>query len=217
LKLQNLFQVHFEVVHPILVCTYTNVAVDNLVEAFAASGVKPLRVGYGGKIRDSLYKHTLDYNLEQHYLKTEVDKLTKKEDELQTQISALGKKIALLTDAASEAALARKSNMEEAMASKQRVFMAVRSKKYGLCQRMLHDVVNDADVVRLSWPLYPSLIRVLEQICTTCITSACAALNVTDFPLVFLDEASMSTEPASLIPLMKGVRTAHVWLPSNNI
>lgn len=26
-----------------------------------------------------------------------------------------------------------------------------------------------------------------------------------DFPIVFLDEASMSTEPASLIPLMKGV------------
>jgi superfamily I DNA and/or RNA helicase len=26
-----------------------------------------------------------------------------------------------------------------------------------------------------------------------------------DFPVVFLDEASMATEPASLIPLMKGV------------
>ena len=29
---------------------------------------------------------------------------------------------------------------------------------------------------------------------------------MTDFPIVFIDEASMSTEPASLIPLMKGVR-----------
>jgi hypothetical protein len=148
---QNSFQVHFQVVHPILVCTYTNVAVDNLVEALAASGVKPLRVGYGGKIKDSLYKHTLDYKLEQHSLKTDIDELTKKEDELQTQISALGKKTALLTDAASEAALARVSNMEEAMISKQRVLLAVRSKKYGLFQRILHDVVNDADVVCLSW------------------------------------------------------------------
>jgi superfamily I DNA and/or RNA helicase len=33
---------------------------------------------------------------------------------------------------------------------------------------------------------------------------------VADFPIVFLDEASMSTEPASLIPLMKGSR--HVAL-----
>lgn len=44
------------------------------------------------------------------------------------------------------------------------------------------------------------------QICTTCITSAARALDVIDFPVVFLDEASMSTEPATLIPIMKGVR-----------
>ena len=37
-------------------------------------------------------------------------------------------------------------------------------------------------------------------------TSAANALNVIDFPVIFLDEASMSTEPASLIPIMKGVR-----------
>ena len=48
--------------------------------------------------------------------------------------------------------------------------------------------------------------------CTTCITSATASLNVTDFPVVFLDEASMSTEPASLIPLMKGVCTGCVCM-----
>ena len=47
--------------------------------------------------------------------------------------------------------------------------------------------------------------RIEFQICTTCVTSACAALNVIDFPVVFLDEASMSTEPASLIPIAKGV------------
>ena len=31
-------------------------------------------------------------------------------------------------------------------------------------------------------------------------------MKLVDFPVVFLDEASMSTEPASLIPLMRGVR-----------
>jgi AAA domain len=46
------------------------------------------------------------------------------------------------------------------------------------------------------------------EICTTCITSACTDLNIVDFPVVFLDEASMSTEPASLIPIMKGVKQA---------
>jgi superfamily I DNA and/or RNA helicase len=32
-------------------------------------------------------------------------------------------------------------------------------------------------------------------------------MKLLDFPVVFLDEASMSTEPASLIPLMRGVRS----------
>jgi superfamily I DNA and/or RNA helicase len=41
-----------------------------------------------------------------------------------------------------------------------------------------------------------------------------------DFPAVFLDEASMSTEPASLIPLMLGVRytppfTSVTFAPTN--
>ncbi|EGO20355.1 hypothetical protein SERLADRAFT_477852 [Serpula lacrymans var. lacrymans S7.9] len=60
-------------------------------------------------------------------------------------------------------------------------------------QEMLRDIVSQADVI-----------------CTTCVASASVALNVVDFPVVFLDEASMSTEPASLIPLMKG--SQHVAL-----
>ncbi|KAF8885662.1 P-loop containing nucleoside triphosphate hydrolase protein, partial [Infundibulicybe gibba] len=47
-----------------------------------------------------------------------------------------------------------------------------------------------------------------DVICTTCITSASSELGVMDFPVVFLDEAGMATEPASLIPLMKGVSDA---------
>lgn len=46
-----------------------------------------------------------------------------------------------------------------------------------------------------------------EQVCTTCLSAASTyALKHIDFPIVFLDEASMATEPLSLVPLMKGVR-----------
>jgi hypothetical protein len=48
------------------------------------------------------------------------------------------------------------------------------------------------------------------QICTTCVSAASTTFDAVDFPVVFLDEASMSTEPASLIPLMKG--SQHVAL-----
>ena len=48
-----------------------------------------------------------------------------------------------------------------------------------------------------------------EQVCTTCLSAAGTySLKHIDFPMVFLDEASMATEPLSLVPLMKGVSAA---------
>ncbi|KAK4688511.1 carbonic anhydrase, partial [Tremellales sp. Uapishka_1] len=47
-----------------------------------------------------------------------------------------------------------------------------------------------------------------DVICTTCLSAASSTLKVIDFPMVFLDEASMATEPLSLVPLMKG--SSHV-------
>ena len=86
-----------------------------------------------------------------------------------------------------------------------RIVLKARSRV--LKQRILHDILMKADVVSLSVMVYLclGLIIIDLQICTTCIRSATYDLDVVDFPVVFLDEASMSTEPASLIPLMKGV------------
>ena len=43
-----------------LICTYTNVAVDNLVEGLAASGLKPLRIGFEGKVEEKLEQWTIE-------------------------------------------------------------------------------------------------------------------------------------------------------------
>ncbi|KAJ6570724.1 P-loop containing nucleoside triphosphate hydrolase protein [Mycena sp. CBHHK59/15] len=194
----KLLKVYFEVPHPLLVCTYTNVAVDNLVEGLAASGVRPLRVGFGGKVKASLVEHTLDHQLELHPLKPSVDSLAKQEDEVTQRILALSKKLDEIrpkaagvdvTAKAQERARQIMGNMETDMAARRRIQSSLKARIYALQMEMLRDVVAKADVI-----------------CTTCITSACAALNIVDFPVVFLDEASMSTEPASLIPIMKGSR-----------
>jgi len=50
-----------------MVCTYTNVAVDNLVEGFATAGLDPIRIGYG-QIKSTLHKHSFEYKIEQHPL-----------------------------------------------------------------------------------------------------------------------------------------------------
>ena len=76
----------------------------------------------------------------------------------------------------------------QAIFAKQRVLQALTSKIFRMEQQVLREILDAADVV-----------------CTTCMSAASAVLNVADFPVVFIDEASMSTEPASLVPLMEGV------------
>lgn len=205
----RLLKVHFEVPHPILVCTYTNVAVDNLVEGLAASGVKPLRVGYGGKVKQSLYEHTLDHKLTVHHLKPQVDKLSQDEERIQKRVISLSEKLKELTlkDGVTPNLTERKLRMQKEIVWTEKRLGIARAKMYALHQEMLKEVIENADVVSpyLAY-LCRSGVTKPVQICTTCITSACVALNVIDFPVVFLDEASMSTEPASLIPIMKGVR-----------
>lgn len=54
-------------VHPILVCTYTNVAVDNLVEGFVAAGLDPVRIGYG-QAKSTFQEYSLETKFEKHPL-----------------------------------------------------------------------------------------------------------------------------------------------------
>jgi hypothetical protein len=114
----------------------------------AATGVKPLRVAFGGKVKPSLFEHTLDYKLEQHPLKPEVDKLDEQEQRIQKDIVALGKTIhGLDTRGRHQIRLDR---MKSDMIVKERQYNVVRSKKYHLKQQMLRDILSDADVVRYS-------------------------------------------------------------------
>ncbi|KAF9050818.1 P-loop containing nucleoside triphosphate hydrolase protein [Hymenopellis radicata] len=176
----------FAVSQPLLVCTYTNVAVDNLVEGIAASGLKPLRVAYSGKANLALEEHTLEWKLLQHPLHPQAETQAKELEDLSAKINVYRDKVAK-SDGAS-----RNNNKQNLLRLQQR-FTIAGNRLYGMRRDMMRDIIDDCDVL-----------------CTTCITSAASALGVTDFPVVFLDEASMSTEPASLVPLMKGAR--HVSL-----
>jgi len=144
----NLFQVHFEVVHPLLVCTFTNVAVDNLVEGFVAVGVKALRVAFGGKVKASLTEHTLDYKLDQHPSKPELDRLTQEDHALDREITNLAKRIFELEKAGRYPS--RLDRMRASVVFKERQQNIVRSRKYALRQKMLRQILAAADVVNFS-------------------------------------------------------------------
>ncbi|KAI0314198.1 P-loop containing nucleoside triphosphate hydrolase protein [Amylostereum chailletii] len=188
----KLLKTYFDVPAPLLVCTYTNVAVDNLVEGFAAAGLTPLRVSSSGRSKRSLYAHTLEAHLERHPRRGALEKKTKEAEAAGARVKSLSALIAKEAPGG-EGRKQRAENMRQARANAERRLGALNGAVWRMKQEMLGDVLRTADVV-----------------CATSVTSANAALRMIDFPVVFLDEASMSTEPASLIPLMKGSR--HVAL-----
>ncbi|KLO16533.1 P-loop containing nucleoside triphosphate hydrolase protein [Schizopora paradoxa] len=188
----KLLKKEFGVVHPILVCTYTNVAVDNLVEGFVSQGLKPLRIGFEGKVKSDLEEHLLEYQFDSHPLQKLFEKITEKIREMNTAIrdlSAQIKKLKEESSISSKGMQERIANMERELEKKMERKQSLKVRRFIMEQRMYRDILSKVDVI-----------------CTTCIRSASYQLNAIDFPVVFLDEASMCTEPASLVPLMKGCR-----------
>ena len=80
----RLLKVDFKVPHTLLVCTYTNSALDHLVEGFVERGLKPLRVG--DPMQDGLKEYTLHYQFEIHPGKPEYDSLEQKKEQLESKL-----------------------------------------------------------------------------------------------------------------------------------
>ncbi|KAL5520432.1 hypothetical protein ACEPAG_9656 [Sanghuangporus baumii] len=188
----KLLKGHFEVPQPILVCTYTNVAIDNLLEGFAAGGLKPLRVGADSATKDDYKEFMFDYQFGQHPRKeSELDPLIAECEAIEEEkrnIKALMLQISTMKRK-SKKAREKMEILKREYDAKDRRRNALKSQARSLREAIFYDICFKADVI-----------------CTTCIRSASKYLGVIDFPVVFLDEASMSTEPASLIPLMKGCK-----------
>ncbi|KAH8926826.1 hypothetical protein BT69DRAFT_1307623 [Atractiella rhizophila] len=67
--------------------------------------------------------------------------------------------------------------------------------------------------------MHGEILSKIDVVCSTTWGTSALELHTVDFPLVFIDEAAMCTEPMTLIPLMKGSRQAvligdHMQLPA---
>ncbi|KAF9785941.1 P-loop containing nucleoside triphosphate hydrolase protein [Thelephora terrestris] len=186
----KLLKKNFAVVHPILVCTYTNVAVDNLVEGFVNAGLDPVRIGYG-QIKSTLQEHSLEFKIQKHPLYPSYEVVSENLKKLEKELKRTRARIFERQE--QRASFNEISRLKSYLGTLKVRQSKLHTKEQSLYLQMQTEVLASADVV-----------------CTTCISSGSWSLAGMDFPVVFLDEASMSTEPASLIPLMKGSR--HVAL-----
>ena len=129
-----------------------NVAVDNLVDGPVKAGVKP----YHGTIRSSLIPYSLDYKLQQHPLTATVQKLVDESASTQEGIEELNGKYKDLEKKVEDAAartprretVQRLTNMRDALVKLKTRAKYLKSRIFSIQQKMLTDIVSDADVVR---------------------------------------------------------------------
>jgi hypothetical protein len=118
--------------------------VDNLVEGLYHAGVKPLRVGFGGKVRPSLLEHTLDYKLEEHPLKPNIDELSKKQEELQKYMENMRQKFDELKKR-DNCSSQRPKRMQMSLISLERRLGVLNASLYARRQAMLRSIVGCLD------------------------------------------------------------------------
>jgi hypothetical protein len=135
-------QADFEVPVPILVCTYTNMALDHIVEGLVGRGLKPLRVGLDAKVRPALKDYVLEAYLDRHPRRNELERLVREEMRMQDKAQLLEKKIGEASNNAS-----RVANVRTILANVDRQFWVVKAKVFKLRQAMITDVLKEVDVV----------------------------------------------------------------------
>lgn len=117
--------------------------------------MKPLRIGYHGTIPDSLIPYSLDYKLQRHPLTAIVQKLVEEAASAQLDIDELYEKQKTLTKKVEDAkptrprrdTVQRLINMREAFVQLKTRSKFLKNKIFSLQQKMLTDIVSDADVV----------------------------------------------------------------------
>jgi AAA domain len=135
-------QADFEVPVPILVCTYTNMALDHIVEGLVGRGLKPLRVGLDAKVRPALKDYVLEAYLDRHPRRNDLERLVREEIRLQEKAQLLEIKIGDASKTPS-----RVANLRTILENVDRHCWIVKAKVYKLRQEMITDVLKEVDVV----------------------------------------------------------------------
>ena len=122
------------------------------------AGVKALRVGFGGSIKESLRPYSLDTKLEEHRLQKALKAQVKEKDNLQAKMDDLEARLRDVQEKISSTSTGRlvekEQNMKMALVSIQKQFAVTKVKVFSIQQEMLRDVVNAADAVCISFFLF---------------------------------------------------------------
>lgn len=188
----SLLKQHFHVTPPILLAAHTNVAVDNLAAGCLRQGLRVVRAGSAAAARPSLAEHTLEAHTARHPKHTLWEQVQSQLKALQTQRTAVQGE---LRAAAKNASATAKSASPHDPASPLRDRLRALQRKIRGCIAHAHTLRSE---------IRASVLHGADVVCATAISAGSQQMAMIDFPVVFVDEGSMATEPVALIPLMKG-------------
>jgi hypothetical protein len=135
-------QADFEVPVPILVCTYTNMALDHIVEGLVGRGLKPLRVGLNAKVQPALKDYVLEAYLDRHPRRNDLERLVREEMRFQEKAQLIEMKLGEASKTPRRVAF-----LQTIMANVDRQLWAFKARVFKLRQEMITDVLKEADVV----------------------------------------------------------------------
>jgi len=187
----------------ILSAAGSNVAVDNIVERLVERRVNAVRVGHPARVNPVLREHTLDYMLEDQPDFQKSVKLREKVSQIkerQEKHTHPGPRWRRGMSNGKIMKLAEKGRGNRGVPASRIKDMA----EWLKLQDVVNGIFNEID--RLEDAAVNKILNDAEVVCATNSTAGSEIMNGRSFDLLVLDEATQSTEPEALIPLVKADR-----------
>jgi predicted DNA helicase len=189
--------------YKILAAADSNVAVDNLVERLDKLGVEVVRIGHPARVIPSLRRRSLDYLVQEDPDYIKAQGLRERAYELKERMKGVvvpemrwrrGLSDEAIMQLAREGRAvrgipaAKLKGMRKWLTVKQRI-----DKLFGTARELEESAIN-------------GIIKAAEVICATNSTAGSEILKSAKFDFAVIDEATQSTEPSSLIAVLKAKR-----------
>ena len=185
----------------VLACADSNTAVDNLLERLLEKGIRAVRIGNPVRVQEKLRKHSLEEVLRSDPAFDEVLELYRKIEDLKEERERFVR----------PAPKYRRGMTDEEILMYAEKGVPVR----GVSPRILKGMagwIRVSSRIRelyekaksLEFELIKRVLNSAEVVCGTNSSAGGEYLKDISFDVVFIDEATQSTEPSCLIPLVKG-------------
>jgi predicted DNA helicase len=189
--------------YKILAAADSNVAVDNLVERLDKIGVEVVRIGHPARVIPSLRRRSLDYLVQEEPDYIKAQELREKGYEIKERMKGF-----IVPEMKWRRGLSDEAIMK--LASEGKTTRGIPKHKIGGMRRWL-DLKHGIDKLfgdarELEERAVKSIIHEAEVICATNSTVGSEILKGERFDFAVIDEATQSTEPSSLISVLKTKR-----------